>query len=159
MSYLILAVCILAPIVVGGLNSIATRKSIKDWYPRINKPSWTPPNWLFAPVWTVLYIMMGTAMWLVLGSGAGTTVLTVATILWIVQLLLNAAWSPAFFARRDPPGALRVLYVMDVAIIATIALFWTLVPTAAYLMLPYLAWGLFATVLNIAVVRLNPDGY
>jgi len=154
-SMLVLAACVLGPIVVGGLNSMATRKSIRTWYPTINKPSWTPPNWLFAPVWTVLYIMMGVAMWRVLGSGADGLIVTVAFVLWLVQLLLNATWSPAFFGRQDPPGALRVLLVMDVAIILTIGMFWTIDPIAALLMLPYLAWGLFATALNTAIVRMN----
>lgn len=154
-SLLVLAVCIVAPIVVGMANSFATRKSIRNWYPTIAKPPWTPPNWLFAPVWTVLYIAMGTAMWLVLGSGAPTGEIVLAGGLWVLQLGLNAAWSPAFFGRRDPPTALRVLLVMDVAIIATIWAFWGISTLAALLLLPYLAWGLFATALNIRVVQMN----
>mgnify|MGYP006293940421 CR=1 FL=1 len=154
-NYGLLALCIGAPIVVGGLNSIATRKSIRTWYPTIAKPSWTPPNWLFAPVWTVLYVMMGVAAWRVIGTGLGRPVVLLATILFVVQLLLNASWSPTFFGAQDPPKALVVLLAMDVAIIATVAVFWTIDTTAALLMLPYLAWGLFATALNIEIVRLN----
>lgn len=154
-SGLVFAACILLPIVVGGANSFATRKSIRDWYPTIAKPDWTPPNWVFAPVWTVLYVMIGWAMWLVLTSNDAVLPITLAASLWVLQLALNAAWSPAFFGRRDPPGALRILYAMDVAIIATILAFASVSTFAALLLLPYLAWGLFATVLNIRVVQMN----
>ena len=154
-SIWVLAVCILAPMAVGMANSYATRKSIRNWYPSISKPPWTPPNWLFAPVWTVLYIMMGTAAWLVLGSEAPGGTITLAIGLWVLQLGLNALWSPAFFGRRNPPVALKILFVMDIAIIANIWAFWTVSTVAALLMLPYLAWGLFATALNIRVVQLN----
>jgi tryptophan-rich sensory protein len=154
-SILVLAACIFVPMGVGMANSFATQKSIREWYPTIRKPPWTPPNWLFAPVWTVLYVMMGWAMWLVLRSDASSTAIWWATGLWVLQLTLNAFWSPAFFGRRDPPGALKVLFVMDVAIIANIWAFATISTLSAALMLPYLAWGLFATALNIRVVQLN----
>lgn len=154
-NYGILALCIGAPIVVGGLNSIATRKSIRTWYPTIAKPRWTPPNWLFAPVWSVLYVMMGVAAWIVIGEGLGNPLVLGATVLFVIQLVLNSAWSPTFFGSQDPPKALVVLLAMDVAIIATIVAFWMVSTTAALLMLPYLAWGLFATALNIEIVRLN----
>ncbi len=154
-SGLVFAACVLAPIVVGSANSVATRKSIRDWYPTIAKPDWTPPNWVFAPVWTVLYVMIGWAMWLVFVSDDAVLPVTLAAVLWVVQLALNAAWSPAFFGRRDPPAALRILYAMDVAIVATIVAFAVVSPLAALLLVPYLAWGLFATVLNIRVVEMN----
>lgn len=154
-SGLVFAACVLIPLGVGMANSFATRKSIRDWYPTIAKPDWTPPNWVFAPVWTVLYVMIGWAMWLVLASDDAVVPVTVAAVLWVLQVALNAAWSPAFFGRRDPPGALRILLGMDVAIIATIVAFAVVSPFAALLLVPYLLWGLFATVLNLRVVQMN----
>lgn len=154
-SGLVFAACVLAPIVVGAANSRATRKSVREWYPTLAKPPWTPPNWLFAPVWTVLYLMIGWAMWLVLVSDDAVVPVAIAAGLWVLQLGLNALWSPAFFGRRDPPAALRILFAMDAAIIATIVAFAFVSRLAALLLGPYLAWGLFATALNMRVVQLN----
>ena len=155
MNYLVLAVCIAAPMVVGALNGIATQKGIREWYPSLAKPSWNPPNWVFAPVWTVLYIMIGVALWIVLGAAVAPGLKFLAAALWVVQLGVNALWSPAFFVKRDPALALRVVFAMDVAVAATVVAFFTVSPLAGALLLPYLAWGLFATVLNRAIVRLN----
>jgi translocator protein len=124
-----------------------------DYYARLQKPAWAPPPWLFGPVWTALYAMMGTAAWLAAerrGTGRGT-----ALGLWGAQLALNAAWTPIFFGARARGVALVEILAMWVAICATTAAFFTRRTAAGLLMLPYLAWVTFATALTYEVWRRN----
>jgi len=148
-SYLIvfLVICLAA----GGLGGLATAKAVREWYPGIKKPSWTPPSWLFGPVWTLLYIMMAVAGWLV-WSKAG---FGVALILFAAQLALNTIWSFLFFGMKKPGvAAIEIVMLWD-AIAATIVFFWMVDPRAGLLMVPYLIWVSFATALNFRIWTLN----
>jgi len=125
------------------------------WYERLNKPAWRPPNWLFAPVWTVLYVMMAVAGWLVWRQ-AGFAGAGVALIVYALQLILNAAWTPLFFGLRRPDLGLVDIVLLWLSIVAAIALFFPISVVAALLLVPYLAWVAFAGALNFALWRLNP---
>ncbi|GAC1679506.1 MAG: tryptophan-rich sensory protein [Steroidobacteraceae bacterium] len=125
-----------------------------EWYERLKKPSWRPPNRLFAPVWTVLYLMIAVAGWLVWRdagfAGAGWPLAVYA-----LQLILNAAWTPLFFGLHRPDLGCIDIVLVWASIIATIVLFYPIHVGAALLLVPYLAWTTFATALNFAVWRLN----
>ena len=125
-----------------------------EWYLELAKPAWTPPGWLFGPVWFVLYVTIGVAAWLV-WRRARFGDAPVAWIAWGAQLVLNGAWSWIFFGLRAPGPALIEIVVLWLAILATILAFRRLRPVAAALLLPYLAWVGFATALNAAIWRLN----
>jgi translocator protein len=150
-QWLVLAALVALCLCVGALGGFATASSVADWYPTLNKPSWTPPSWLFAPVWTVLYVMMGVAAWLVWRAGNARP----ALFLFGVQLLLNLAWSFLFFGLRSPLAGLVCIVLLWAAIATTILAFWTKQRLAAVLMVPYLAWVSFASALNAAIFALN----
>jgi len=137
------------------LGSLATMPNIPTWYAGLAKPGFTPPNWLFGPVWTLLYAMMAYAMWRILSLPASLPGRSTAIATFFVQLGLNALWSWAFFGAHSPAAGLVVILALMVAIIATIRAFWPLDRVAAYLLMPYLAWVAYATALNAAVWRLN----
>jgi benzodiazapine receptor len=124
------------------------------WYERLAKPSWRPPNWLFAPAWTFLYICIAVAGWLVWQS-AGFAGAAVPLAVYFVQLLLNALWTPIFFGLHRKGLAVFEIALLWLAIAATIVLFAPVDTLAAVLLLPYLAWVTFASALNFAVWRLN----
>lgn len=121
-----------------------------EWFAALQKPSWNPPNWVFAPVWTTLYAMMAVAAWLVWRTGARAPLAW-----WLVQLALNAAWSWLFFGLHRPDLAFADILVLWLAIAATIVAFAPVSRTAALLLVPYLAWVTFATALNGAIWRLD----
>ena len=127
-----------------------------EWYAGLQKPAWTPPDWIFGPVWSALYSMMGVAAWLVWKRG-GFGRQRAALSLFLVQLLFNALWSPLFFGLHHPGLALADLALLWVALAATVAAFWRARPVAGVLLLPYLAWVSFAGALNFALWRLNPS--
>jgi tryptophan-rich sensory protein len=127
------------------------------WYEQLKKPSWRPPNWLFAPVWTLLYLMIAFAGWLV-WHAAGFHGAGLALSLYAIQLLLNAAWTPVFFGLHRLDLGFVVIALLWIAIATTIAAFAPLSAAAAWLMVPYLAWVSFASLLNFAVWQLNRDG-
>lgn len=124
------------------------------WFAALTKPSWQPPNWLFGPVWTTLYLMMGIAAGLVWRRGPAPAVRD-ALAIYAVQLLLNALWTPVFFGAHALGAALVVIVVLWIAIALTIVRFWSIHRVAAALLLPYLAWVSFATALNAELWRLN----
>lgn len=126
-----------------------------EWYDRLAKPEWTPPSWLFGPVWTILYAMMGVAAWLVWRE-AGLAGAKVALGLFIAQLILNGAWSWLFFGLHRPDLALAEILVLWLLILATTGAFWRVRALAGILLLPYLAWVTFAAGLNFEIWRLNP---
>jgi tryptophan-rich sensory protein len=138
---------------VGLLGAIATRQALVDWYPTLHKPSWNPPEWLFGPVWTALYVMMAIAAWMVWQSRGRSHRL--ALVLFAVQLACNAIWSPVFFAFHSPGLALIDIAALWIAIIGTIVVFNRSSRTAAILMMPYLGWVSFAASLNFEIWRLN----
>lgn len=145
-------ICLL---VGGGIGGIFTAQSVgSDWYARLVKPAWNPPRWVFSPVWTTLYVLMGTAAWLVWRARRWRRA-RAATVLFFVQLGLNALWSALFFGLRSPGWALLELLCLWAAVLATTVLFWRIRPLAGVLLLPYLAWTTFAGFLNYAIWRMN----
>ena len=144
-----------ASFAAAAIGGTATSRAVRDWYPTLTKPAWNPPAWLFGPVWTVLYIAMAVAAWLV-WRRAGWTGARWAVTLFMMQLTLNAAWSIIFFGLRNPGAAFAEVVVLWAAILGTLVLFWQVSVPAGILFIPYLAWVSFATVLNFAIWRLNP---
>lgn len=124
------------------------------WYAELNKPTWNPPGWVFGPVWSVLYTMMAVAAWLVWKRG-GFGAQRVPLSLFLVQLLLNAAWSPLFFGLERPDLAFAVILLLWLAIAATIVAFRQVSRPAFFLLLPYLAWVSFAALLNGVLWQMN----
>lgn len=125
-----------------------------EWYASLKKPSWNPPGWIFGPVWTVLYAMMAVAAWLVWRRG-GFAAQRRALTLFLVQLALNAAWSPLFFGLHWPGVAFAEIVLLWLAIVATVAAFRPVSRVATFLLMPYLLWVTFASVLNFTLWRLN----
>jgi tryptophan-rich sensory protein len=125
-----------------------------EWYASLNKPSWNPPGWIFGPVWTALYTMIAVAAWLVWRRG-GWSAQRRSLTLFLVQLALNAAWSPLFFGLRRPGIAFAEIVLLWVAIAATLAAFRPVNRAAAWLLAPYLTWVSFAAALNFTLWRLN----
>lgn len=142
-------------VAAAALGNIATIPNIPTWYAGLAKPSFNPPNWIFGPVWTTLYVMMAYAFFRVLRAPAPAGARRAAIIVFLVQIALNAGWSWAFFAAHSPLGGLFVIAPLLVAIVATIRIFRRIDAPAAWLLAPYLAWVSFASILNAAVWRLN----
>ena len=147
-----LVVFIAITFVAAGVGTLATTPNIATWYATLAKPTWTPPNWLFGPVWTLLYISMAVAAWLVWRRG-GLWQWPLA--LFAVQLALNAAWSWLFFGFHLPGIAFAEIVALLAAIVVTTIGFWSRSMPAGILMLPYLGWVAFASVLNFTIWRLN----
>ncbi len=120
------------------------------WYQGLDKPAWNPPNWVFAPVWMMLYAAMAVAVWFAWRNGTGT-LRVVGLSLWLAQLIANAAWPWIFFGRHRPGWAFLDISVMFVLILATLLVFFRLSAVAGWLMVPYLAWVGFAGCLNAAL--------
>jgi len=135
---------------VGFLGSLSTAPAIPTWYAGLEKPFWGPPNWLFAPVWTTLYVCIAVAGWRLHRLRA-----KLASTLWWIQLILNAAWSPVFFGLQQPWLALGVIGAMFVAIALTIRASWNTSRLAVVLLAPYLMWVGFASALNLAIAAMN----
>ena len=142
-------IAILVPLLVGILGQLVTGNAVSTWYLSIAKPAWTPPSWLFGPVWTLLYVLMGVSFYLVWKIGFEHTVP------FFVQLTLNAVWSPLFFGFKSPRLALVDIVLLDIVVVWTIYRFAQQDRKAAVLLVPYLCWILFATALNGAIVLLN----
>lgn len=136
---------------VSVLGGRATVPALASWYPALAKPDWTPPSWVFGPVWTLLYPLVAVAGWLAWREGRAR----VGTLLFLLQLALNAAWPWIFFGDRRIGLALLCVIAMWLAILATIRAFWPVSRGAAVLLVPYLAWVGFAAVLNAAIWFLN----
>jgi tryptophan-rich sensory protein len=144
-------VCLL----IGFLSGFATQSSVGDWYTTLNKPSFNPPNWIFGPVWTVLYIMMGVAAGIVWSKGFYHKWVKTALYHFGFQLLFNALWSVVFFGFQSPFWALLVILVLMMLILGTIRWFNVVSKTAAYLLIPYFLWVCFASLLNYRIWMLN----
>ncbi len=150
-----IAIAVILCLFIGFLASVATQSSVNDWYLTLNKPSFNPPNWLFAPVWTVLYVLMGVAAGIVWGKGFHHLWVKTALYHFGFQLLLNALWSMVFFGLKSPALALAILVALLVLIALTFKWFKVVSKKAAYLLIPYFAWVLFATLLNYKIWELN----
>jgi benzodiazapine receptor len=146
--------CVVLTLAIGGLSGIFTSSGVEGWYATINKPSFNPPNWVFGPVWTILYIMMGISLSYVV-KAAPSPQRTTAIGVFLFQLALNFFWSLIFFKMERPDLALADIIALLVSIAVTIFLFYKINKTAAYLLIPYLCWVSFATVLNLSIYLLN----
>jgi benzodiazapine receptor len=145
------AVCVL----LGAASGLITVPQIESWYTTIEKPWFTPPNWVFGPVWTVLYALQGIAAWLLWRVGLEKRRVQVALGLFVVQFALNVAWSPVFFGLESPALGLVVIVPLWFAIVGMIGTSRRVDFRATLLLLPYLVWVSFATVLNYAIWTLN----
>ena len=150
-----LIVSIIIPVAIGATAGFFTATGVDSWYQTINKPSWNPPSWIFAPVWTILYIMMGIALFLVWKSNNNEALKKRAMILFFVQLVLNFFWSFIFFDQQQPGWALVEIIAMGVAILLTIFAFAKVNKIAAWLLVPYISWVSFASILNYTIWKLN----
>lgn len=149
--WMVLAGFVLLCFAAAGMGSALTNLSVETWYAGLRKPSFNPPNWIFGPVWTALYLMMAVAAWLVWRRAGWDTSLT----LFFAQLALNVVWSGLFFGMRSPGAAFAEIVLLWFAILLTTVGFAAVSSAAAALMLPYLAWVAFAAVLNFSIWRLN----
>jgi len=150
-NYFKLIVSIVACLLVGFIAGIWTASSISSWYNSLNKPSFNPPNWLFGPVWTMLYILMGISLYLVWNSNGSKT----AIMFFVIQLVLNFLWSFMFFSLKNPLVAFVDIIILLVMIILTTIQFYPVSRTATGLMIPYILWVSFASVLNFSIYWLN----
>lgn len=151
---LALAICLLIVFALAALGAMGSIKA-PTFYASLYQPTWAPPAWLFGPVWTLLYALMGIAAWLVWRESTGPHQRT-AFIWFGLQLILNALWSWWFFAWQQGFYALINIVLLWIAIVITMRLFWRIKPLAGALLIPYLMWVTFATALNWAMWRLNP---
>jgi tryptophan-rich sensory protein len=149
-----LGVSVAVALLVGWLGSTWTMPEISGWYRTLAKPPWTPPNWLFGPVWTALYVTMAVAAWLV-WKPQGFAAAALPLGMYALQLALNLAWTGIFFAMRQPGAAFAEIVVLWCAILLTMILFSRRRAAAGMLLVPYLAWVTYATALNFAIWRLN----
>ena len=147
-----LLISLALPILAGGLGTIFTMDAVQNWYPTLIKPTFSPPTWLFGPVWTLLYILMGIACYRIWSKVKANHF--PMTIFWS-QLALNAIWSPLFFGLHSPLLGLIDIAILWLMIVITIISFWRIDKTASLLLWPYLAWVSFATTLNTAIYLLN----
>jgi tryptophan-rich sensory protein len=156
-SILTLTALLLLCYAVAAVGALSTASAIPTWYAALQKPSFNPPNWIFAPVWTVLYTLMAIAAWRIWKQpGTPSAQRRTALVAFYVQLALNFCWTPIFFKHHQIQLALIVILALWVAILVTLRLFWRICPLAGGLLLPYLAWVSFATALNAAIWHLNP---
>lgn len=154
LSLSVLAASVALALGIGALGALATTPNIEGWYAGLEKPAWTPPDAVFGPVWTFLYVAMGVAAWWVWRRGEGAR-RTRALVFYGVQLVLNGLWSPVFFGMHQLLGGLVVIVLLLVALAVTVVLFFRTVRGAGWLLVPYLLWVAYATSLNAALWRLN----
>lgn len=164
-----LALSLATPFVAATVGGIATNSSLSSWYQQLRKPDWNPPSWLFGPVWSTLYLLMGLASWLVwrqresksgwLGivSKDNHAEVDGALRLYGIQLIFNALWSIIFFGLRRVDWALAEVLVLWSLILSTLTRFYRIDRRAGWLLVPYQLWTTFATILNFTVWRMNRD--
>lgn len=148
-------ICIIVVMSLGFLSGYSTADSINGWYAGMNKPFFNPPNWIFGPVWTVLYAMIGAAVAIIWHANVESSLKTQAILLFISQLVLNLIWSPVFFTAQKPGAALIIILSLLLMIFVVIKLFRKINKQASNLMIPYLIWVSFASLLNASIVYLN----
>jgi translocator protein len=151
----LLLLCIAVPLIIGLIGSLFTLPEIPGWYAGLQKPSFNPPAWIFGPVWTLLYILMGISLWLVIRDAAGGRPVQQAVALFAAQLAANLAWSILFFGLHLLIVAFVEIIVLLALIAATTIAFRRINTTAGWLLVPYLCWTGFATILTGAVWLLN----
>lgn len=154
-NFLKFVVSITAPLLAGFVGSFFTFSSIENWYVYLNKPALNPPSWVFSPVWTVLYILMGIGLFLVWKRGFDRKDIKIAMSVFGVQLVLNTLWSIIFFGTRNPGLAFVDILLLWVSILITTVLFFRISKIAAWLLVPYIVWVSFAAYLNYGIWILN----
>jgi len=150
-----LVIAIVISELAGIVGSVFTVSAIPTWYATLQKPSFSPPNWIFGPAWTTLYFLMGIAAFLVWKKGLERKDVKIALGVFGGQLVLNALWSIIFFGLHNPFWAFIEIIVLWLAILATMFAFYKISRPAAYLLLPYILWVSFAAVLNFSIMILN----
>ena len=150
-----IVICVAICVGVGALTGLATVDAIPNWYAGLNKPSFNPPNYVFGPVWTILYIMMGVAAALIWNEWELHQDVPRALALFGIQLVLNGLWTIVFFSWHQTGWALIVIAALWILIFVCIMQFRKIQQTAAWLLIPYLAWVSFASLLNFEIWRLN----
>lgn len=150
-----LLISIALPQLVGILSGLASVGGSGEWYASLTKPSFTPPSWVFGPAWTLLYLMMGIALYLVWRKGLSESGVKAAIVIFLIQMALNGIWSPLFFGMHAPGLAMIDIVLLWCAIVATVYVFFRQSKTAGALLVPYLAWVSFAAVLNYSFWQLN----
>ena len=153
-----LIIALILPQLAGFIGSLFTVQAIPNWYATLNRPSFAPPNWLFAPVWTLLFLLMGLAFYLVWQSSVKDSqekIKKQAIKLFLIQLVFNTLWSIIFFGQQLLFLAFVEIIILWVLILLTILRFYKIKTLAAYLMIPYLLWVSFASILNLAFALLN----
>ena len=152
----VLASFIALCMITGSIAGAVTAPAIDGWYRALAKPDWTPPDWLFGPAWTVLYILMSVAAWRVWRTAGGFSGPARTPLIWFfIQLAFNFAWSFCFFAARSPLLGLIEIVPFWLSIVVTMVLFWRLDRWAGWMFVPYLAWVSFAAALNFAIWLMN----
>ncbi|HCL95607.1 TPA: TspO protein, partial [candidate division WWE3 bacterium] len=147
-----LIISLIVTFAAAALGSYFTTPNISTWYASLNKPFFSPPEWIFAPVWSLLYILMAIALYLVWKKDSPQQDKTKAIILYAIQLSLNALWSVIFFGMREPGIALAEIVVLETVIILTALSFRKMSKVAARLFIPYIIWVGFAAILNLSIV-------
>jgi len=140
----------------GLIGTIFTMDAIPTWYLTLNKPFFTPPNWLFGPVWTILYTLMGISAFLVWRKGLDEQKVKIGLVFFVIQLFLNGLWTPVFFGLKELFAALIIIIMLWITILLTIISFSRISLTPGLLLTPYIAWVSLATALNYAILILNP---
>lgn len=150
-----LSISILLPLLAGFIGSAFTFTGINSWYSQLEKPFFNPPNWIFGPVWTTLYILMGVALYLVWQKGLKDKKVSWAVYFFWIHLFFNTLWSILFFGLKNPYGALFCIVLLWFMIMILIIRFYKINKLASYLLMPYLAWVSFASILNFYIWLLN----
>jgi len=140
---------------VGVMGAFFTSPAIPTWYATLEKPRFNPPNWLFAPVWTILFLLMGVSLYLIWSKGLENKKAKTALFIFVLQLILNILWSILFFGLQSPLYAFIEIIILWLAILLTIISFFKISKTSAYLLLPYMLWVSFAAILNFSIMIIN----
>jgi translocator protein len=151
-----LIISIVIVFLAGAVGTVYTLKEITTWYVSLTKPSWTPPNWAFGPIWSTLYVLMGISLFLVWRKGLDRKDVRIAILVFAVQLVLNVIWSLVFFATHNIFGGLVLVILLWISILVNIIVFYRISKPAGLILLPYLIWVSIASYLNYSVFILNP---
>jgi len=154
MQIIKVVISILIAQAAGLIGSVFTASNVRGWYTTIARPSWNPPSWVFGPVWTALFTLMGIASYII-WKHRDLPYARAALVFYVIQLILNVLWSIFFFGLKNPGLAFVEILILLALIIVTTVLFWKVKPVAGALMLPYIAWVSFASYLNYTIWRLN----
>ena len=154
-QFLPFVICLLIPLAIGAVGAFLTFESVRTWYPTLNKPSFNPPNFVFGPVWTTLYILMGISSYLIWRKRKVFSGYNWAVFVYVLQLILNLMWSYLFFYQHQIGFALVEIGILLLTIIATTFLFYRIHKLAGLLFIPYILWVSFASYLTYSIYILN----